>query len=686
MHLGSRRAAILGFCTLTLLTLAACKSSPKKEASSAAPQPASVQPARIEPVNLVVITIDTLRPDHLHCYGNKNIQTPVIDSLAENGVLFEKAVTQVPLTQPSHASIFTGTNPNVHNVRNTGGFTLLPSSVTLATILQKQGWDTAAFVGATVLKKSFGFNQGFSVYDDQMPRSDKTRGFSRVASRPASIVVDHALGWLNTQSKQPFFVWLHFYDPHEPYNPPEKFRRQYPGNPYDAEIAYTDQQVGRFLDAIKKKSPAGKTLIVLLADHGESLGDHGEYNHGVFLYDSTLRIPLIMVGPGVPSGIRIQQQAREIDVLPTILNLMGGKASSAVQGTNMVPAFSEKPVPTTYSCEETLFPKINMGWAELRGIHTAHWMYIRAPKPELYDLDQDPSELHNVIDAHPKEYRELEQELKTLSQVGNNGSETVVTNQMDSQTMEQLRSLGYVGGTSEHNIELNGKGADPKDRIGILKIIQMAIGPDADKLSPSRKIDLLRSGLAQDPTNPDLYYDLGQIYMDSGQYDPAMQVYLAALHHGIRDEMLLSRLGDLYLRGGDRKQAIYYFEQTAQVNPLDAQTQSNLGTAYLQSGRFADAERAFRRALVGQEYAPAYNGLAILGMHRHDLSSARKNYERAIHLNPNYAEAQFNLGLLCKQSGDLDCARKAFRAFLADAPPAYKNVIPQAKAELISMQ
>ena len=200
------------------------------------------------------------------------------------------------------------------------------------------------------------------------------------------------------------------------------------------------------LDAVKQKSPDGKTLVVLLSDHGEGLGDHGEYDHGVFLYDSTVRIAWILSGPGVPAGVKVQQQAREIDLLPTVLDLMGGHASSNVQGTSLVPAFSGKTVPSNYSYEETLYPKINMGWSELRGIHTAHWMYVRAPRPELYDLDQDPGELNNVIDAHPKEYRELDAQLKRDSRLGDSGTETVAFKQMDQQTMNQLKSLGYTAG------------------------------------------------------------------------------------------------------------------------------------------------------------------------------------------------------------------------------------------------
>jgi arylsulfatase A-like enzyme/Flp pilus assembly protein TadD len=676
MQFGATIKSTAGLCTLTLLTLISCKSSSKNELPAA---------AAFQPINVVVITLDTVRADHLHCYGYDKIKTPVIDALAQQGTLFERAVAQTPLTQPSHASIFTGTNPNVHNVRNTGGFALQPSSITLATILQKHGWSTAAFISSSVLKKIFGFSQGFAVYDDQMPETGKDNG-QPVAVRRAALTVDHALAWLDNQSTQPFFVWVHFYDAHQPYDPPQEFRKQY-ANLYDAEIAYDDQQLGRLMDAVKKKSPAGKTLIVLLADHGESLGDHGEYEHGIFLYDSTVRIPWIMVGPGIPAGLRIQQQAREIDVLPTILDVLGAKASSIVQGTSMLPALSGKPVPSTYSYEETLYPKFSFGWSELRGIHTAHWMYVRAPKPELYNLDQDPGELNNIIDAHPKEYRELEQQLKTLSRVGKNGSETVVANQMDEQTTRQLKSLGYVGGSSINSVELNGKGAYPKNEIGILKLMHMASDQRSGKLAPARRIDLLRDALTQDPTNPALYADLGGLYEQVGQYEPAIQTYLAAQHHQASNEFTLSRLGELYLRTGKLNQAIAYFQQAAQSNPLDVEGETNLATAYLQTGRLADAERAFRWALTIQEYVPAYNGLGIIAMRQNNLPAARKNFEHAVHIDPNYVEAQLNLGIVCTRTDDFPCARKAFKVFLAKAPPAdYKDMIPQVKYALTRMR
>jgi arylsulfatase A-like enzyme/Tfp pilus assembly protein PilF len=635
-----------------------------------------------EPVNVVLITLDTVRADHLHCYGNSKIKTPVIDGLARDGVLFEKAVTQTPLTGPSHASIFTGENPNVHHVRDTGGFALQPASVTLATTLRQSGWDTAGFVSATVLNRQFGFNQGFVTYDDQIPETvDKNTG-ELTAARPANVTVDHAIHWLNQQSGKPFMVWLHLYDAHQPYNPPEQFRKQYPSDPYDAEIAFEDHELGRFLELVRKKSPAGKTLILVLSDHGEGLGQHGENGHGIFLYDSTVRIAWIMDGPGIPAGVRIEQQAREIDALPTVLNLLGGTASSAIQGTSMVPAFSGKNVPTTYSYEETLYPKINMGWSELRGIHTAHWMYIRAPRPELYDLDKDPGELNNVIAAQPKEYREMEAQLKLLSRLSDNKTETVNTQPMDQKTIDQLRSLGYVGGSSDSNVELNGKGADPKDRMGVLNIYEQVTGPESAKMSTARKIARLQQAIAQDPTNPYLYSTLAEQYRQAGQADLAIKTCLSALHRGIRNGTIFSLLGTLYMQQGHAKDAILFLQQGVNMDPLNLERQTNLAGALRQDGQLDKAEQMFRNINSIQPNAPAYNGLGAIEMSRHNLPAARADFDRALQLDPYDMEAQYNLGLYCAQTRDFPCVVTAFKTFLAKASPQYRDEVPQAEYDL----
>jgi choline-sulfatase len=676
-----RFARYKAICLAALIALAACKPS----GTSRPADTASVQPLR--PVNLVVVTIDTLRADRLHCYGNKDIETPALDALARRGVLFENAVAQTPLTPPSHASIFTGTNPNVHHVRNTGGFALQASPVPMAKILQTQGWDTAAFIGASVLKKAFGFYQGFDVYDDQMPKPEKSLEEVEYPERRASAVVDHALNWLNAQSGKPFFVWLHLYDPHEPYAPPAPFKEKYKQNLYDGEVAYTDQQLGRFLDAVARKSPTGNTLVVVLADHGESLGEHGEFNHGIFLYDATLRIPFLIAGPGVPAGVRVPQQARTIDVLPTVLELMGGKAPASTQGVSLMPAFTGKSVQTAYSYEETLYPKMNMGWSELRGIRTAHWKYVRAPRPELYDLARDPGEKTNVLDSHPKEFRELEAQLKALSPAGADGVEKVASNQVDSQTMAQLKSLGYLSGMAASEVELNGKGADPKDHTATLGAFQTVLGPGAHAIPSARRIAMLRQALSNDNMNPSLYFYLGAEYERAGQYDEAMGVYDNAQKQGISNGRLLARVGDLSLRAGKRERAIAAYEKAAQLNPTDTGSQVNLGTAYLEDGKVAEAERCFRWVLTIEESAAAYNGLGLVAIRRQDPAAARVHFEHAVALDPGLVEAQLNLGLIYKMGGDIPRARACFEAFIAKAPrEQYRKLIPQVQAEIASMR
>jgi tetratricopeptide (TPR) repeat protein len=389
-----------------------------------------------------------------------------------------------------------------------------------------------------------------------------------------------------------------------------------------------------------------------------------------------------MAGPGVPGGIRIHQQAREIDVLPTVLDLLGGKAAAAVQGTSMVPTFSGKTMPTTYSYEETLYPKINMGWSELRGIHTSHWMYVRAPRPELYDLDDDPGEVNNIIATHPKEYRELDAQLKQLSQLGGSNTETVATPSMNQKTIDQLRSLGYVGGSSGGNVELNGQGPDPKDMLNVLLLFNSAMGLDGKGLPPTRKIALLQQAIQKNPINPYLYSALSDQYKQIGQNAPALQACLTALHYDLQNKMILSRVGDLYMHAGRPKEALVFFQRAVRLNPSDVENQSSLASAYMHNGQLEDAERIFRSIIATQSYAPAYNGLGIVALNRHDFITARTNFNQALQLDPDNLEAEYNLGVACAQTHDLPCARAAFQAFLSKASPADQSLAPQAEYNL----
>ena len=634
-------------------------------------------------LNLVLVTIDTLRADRLVCYGYSKIETPNLDKLAQRGVLFENAVTHTPLTAPSHASMFTGLYPTVHKIRDTGGFVMQSSHQTLSQVLQQQGWDTAAFVGSSVLKKHFGFNRGFAVYDDEMPKPDPRQVSGDYADRRAEEVVNKATAWLASQSGKPYFLWVHLFDPHSPYNPPSPFREKYRASPYDGEVAYTDRQLGRLFGAVAQKSPPENTLIAVLSDHGESLSEHGEYTHGVFLYDSTLRIAFLLAGPAVPKGLRVTQQARVIDLLPTVLELMGLKAPPGVQGASLAPAFTGKPLPASYSYMETLYPKINMGWAELRGIRTDQWKYIRAPKPELYDLLHDPAESTNVIASHPVELQQLEANLKAVA----GGVEKVATTMVDQRTLTQLRSLGYLGGSSAREFTLTGKGIDPKDRLNVLKSLYLAVSPDA-RSPASQRVGLLRKALTEDLTNPTVYYYLGDEYAKAGRPGEAMKLYQDGIANGLRNAWLFSRLGNLYRLQGNRDEAIAAYERAAQLNASDSESLSDLAMAYLETGRLADAERVFKWSVAADDkFGLAYNGLGLVSVQKQDLPAARGFFEKAVQLDPDLLEAQLNLGRIYKMSGANAQARACFEAFLAKASPdEYGPVIAKVKAELAAMQ
>ncbi len=667
---------------LLLLVLAGCKAAPKVE------QGGSNEIPRLRPLNVVVVTVDTLRADRLRCYGYPNIETPVLDGIAARGVLFENAVAQTPLTPPSHASIFTGQNPNVHKVRNTGGFVLQSSAHPLARILSEQGWQTGAFVGSAVLKKLFGFNNGFGVYDDEMPRPGKRNEFREDPERKASVVVGRAIDWLNhTAPDKPFFLWVHLYDPHLPYNPPAEFAAKYKGRPYDGEVAYADQQIGRLMDALAKKSPADKTIVAVLADHGESLGEHGEHTHGVFLYDATLRIPFLMAGPGIPAGMRVKQQARSIDFLPTLLKLMGGRAPGYVQGVSLTPAFSGGSVETDIAYAETLYPKMNMNWSELRAIRTNRWKYIRAPRPELYDLAADPGETSNVIQQHGPEVRKFEAQLNHAISPDGSGKEKVETAMLDERVMDQLKSLGYLSGAGGRSYELTGAGLDPKDGVGILDLIDEAESA-VSTLPEPRRIELLKQALSKDPQNPSLYYQLGGRLEKNGRHDESMQLYRTALSKGIESARLHSRIGDLLVRRGQKDEAIAEYEKAAKINPADLESQNNLATAYLEKGRVADAERVFKWVLSNDgDYAAAQNGMGLIAIQKQDPNAARGYFEKAVQLDPDLVEAHMNLGLIYEMAGDKARARASFETFLARASPAqYGHIIPRVKQELATLK
>lgn len=670
-------------CLILLSLSPGCSQPPVPEQRPAA------EPRRRD-LNVLLITIDTLRSDYLSCYGGQIAKTPNMDALAKRGVRFEQAIVQVPLTAPSHASILTGAYPRAHKVRDMGGFVLDPQIPTLATVLRESGRDTAAFIGAAVLNRYYGMNRGFAVYADDMKEKtavEKLPGV--VAEVRGEIVTRRALEWLESRSKQRpaanFLMWVHYYDPHFPYDPPEPFRSRHPKSRYAGEVAYTDDQVGRLLQGFSERDLLDGTLVVLTADHAESLGDHGEYTHGVFLYDSTVRVPMIVAGPGVPAGRIVTQQVRSIDVMPTIADFLGLSPGAKADGVSLVPAIVEgKGVRSNYCYMETLYPRTTMGWSELRGMRTDEWKLIVAPKPELYQIRQDRGESNNLVSKRPVEANQLQK--KVWEVAGPPGGLGELKPQpIDEERRRELAALGYIGATAR-TLRLDMSGPDPKDRVEVLEALERA----ADAMNHDRfqaAVPILERILPRDPTNPLIYKQLGLSYQSLKQFDRAEQIYRKAMQHKVDSDATHAELGEIHVRRGELHQAVESMERAARLNPANLENLINMATAYLHLGQFDHTERVLR-ALLAQNprYAAAHNLYGILDLQRGRALEARGHLERAVEIDPELAEPYMNLGLLAQNAGDTKSAIAYYRKFLKYAKAErYRDIIPKVRAALADL-
>ncbi|MDJ0787734.1 MAG: sulfatase, partial [Myxococcota bacterium] len=419
-------------------------------------------PEALEIDRVVVITIDTLRADHVGAYGASFARTPVLDGLARDGVRFDVATSPAPVTLPAHTSLFSARDPSEHGVRHNGLFQVQPELPLLAERLSDAGFATGAFVGAFVLDRRFGLARGFDVYDDEMSIDRGTAGTFGFAERTADEVVDRALAWLDGAPDR-FFLWAHFYDPHADYRPPAGFALALPGRPYDGEIAFTDSQVGRLLAAIDERWPNGRTLVVATSDHGESLGQHGESTHSYLIYEPTQRIPLLMKGPGLPVGKVVASPVRLIDVAPTVLALLGLPALEGASGVDLRDriAGSEDAPLVTYM--ETLAPHFDFGWASLVGVREGDYKLIRGTRTELYDLSTDPGETRNLADERPELVARLEAEIDTRIE---SGGDPTPTRNIDEEERQRLVALGYL--LPEEGSEPAGswlEGPDPTENV-----------------------------------------------------------------------------------------------------------------------------------------------------------------------------------------------------------------------------
>ncbi len=583
----------------------------------------------VDAVSVALVIVDTLRADHLGCYGSAT-PTPNLDQLARDGSIFLDATAHSPLTLPSHASILTGTTPLYHGIKDNGRYELLKKFETLAEMLKERGYKTAAFVGAYPVHSRFGLNQGFDIYDDSQLRA---RG-----EKEADEVVTTARDWLEQRKEGPFFLWVHIFDPHSPYEPPESLGKEYPES-YGGEVAYVDDVLERLFSALGKN-----VLTVFTSDHGEGLGEHGEDNHALFIYDSTLRVPLILEGPGVPRGAIFKEQARSIDIVPTILDLVGlRELCDACQGTSLVPLMQGGDFAPVMSYAETFFPRLNLGWSELRSVRREGWKYITAPEPELYDLNADPKELENLAESEPHKPQEFARALAAIEE-RDTGPIEVSGTAPDQKTVGLLRSLGYV--SSDKSPTEEGPLPDPKSRIGLWQsFIRGVEHSDARRFDDA--IRELEAVLKEDSGMLAARGSLSEAYFNHGDYEAAAAQCRQYLESDPNDFQSTYLLAESDLRLGYVHQAVKGFEDAARLDPTSAGPLARLANLYLREGKDAKARELIASGLerdVHDAVALFVHGKLLMKEGKRD--EAEKAFRDSLVANPREAAVRLQLANL----------------------------------------
>jgi len=641
---------------------------------------------RAEPRHVLLITLDTLRADRLGSYGYAAAATPHLDALAERGLRFTRAATVAPLTLPAHSSLMTGTYPAFHGVRDNGGFYLAEEAATLAETLAAAGFATGGFVGAFVLDSRWGIAQGFERFFDDfdLTKYEQAPGMDAI-QRPGADVVDQVLGWW-TQSRDgppggdrggmqgPLFTWVHLYDPHTPYEAPEPYRSRFPADvsgAYDAEIAATDAQVGRLLSALAEDGRLDETLVVVLGDHGEMLGEHQERTHGFFLYDAVVRIPLLIAGPGIGAGV-VDDQVRIVDVMPTILARLGLAPPPQVQGVDLLaPAGGERR--RLLALAESWFPRYHYGWSELRSIQDGRYKLIRAPRPELYDLEEDPRELADLAAREPRLARDMAAALDRLlgevaSPEADRGPQPV-----DAVTAERLAALGYLGGAaSSRHLDDDRARSDPKDKIGLYNLLKEA-GSASALGDVEGAVALARQALAEDPEIVEAHLLLGNFLRKAGRLEEASAAYRDALALDGENQEALYSLAVAYKELGRLDDALAGLERAAALDPRNGRVIWQVADVRMRQGRFAEAETELLRALELDLDRPRFLaklGECYLEMGRPDEAEGR--LAEALAANPELAGAHFHLALAREELGRVDEAVAAYRKAVDVHEDAYR--------------
>jgi choline-sulfatase len=634
--------------------------------------------AQSAPPNVLLITIDTLRADRLGSYGYAAAKTPVLDRLAADGVRFADATAQAALTYPAHVAILSGRYPSVFGVRLNGMNPLPAGANTIAERFRAAGYDTGAVVGSVVLERSLGLDQGFDSFDDRIAAPVAETVAAADLQRPASEVTAAALAWLKAKGqgtrKQPWFLWAHYYDPHLPYAPPPTHAAAAPGRPYDGEIAFVDAELGRLLAAVDRR----RTVIVVTADHGEALGDHGEPDHGFFLYDATLHVPLIVAG--VRTGAQaiaprvVAEQVRSIDIASTIADLAGIPADGAADGTSLVPLIdghARRDVPV--SLAESWYPRLHFGWSELRSARVGEWKYIAAPKPELYDLRADRGERRNLVHDRAAVASRLAVEVSRLAAMTDKGSAAPPAAQPDRATVERLQALGYVGTFAPVT---SGSGTEnPLDRIADYRAYRDLFTRALTHLErnrPAQAAALLQRLVKTNVRAFEAHLYLGNAYAAQSKRDAALGEYEVASMLNPSVAMPHFEAAKVLSAQGHHKQAIERCRTGLSKEPRSFYGHYTLGVVYQKAARWSEAVATFARAVEINGMDPrAQANLAGAAMRTGNLDLAARSFERMIELGHQVAPAQFNLGFIAARKGDVTEAARRYRLALA-ADPGFK--------------
>ncbi len=649
--------------------------------------------------NVLLITIDTLRADALGCSGGR-AATPNLDALAADGIRFDYAHAQAVVTLPSHTSILTGLYPFQHGIRDNSGYRLRPDIPTLATMLKDRGYETGAFVGAFPLDSRFGLTRGFDVYDDHYGESNRLVAFA-MPERRAGVVVDIATRWIRRQHGK-WFAWVHVFDPHAPYAPPPPFDSQYAGHPYDGEVAYVDWALGPLL-ALARQQPR-PTLIVVTGDHGEALGSHGEETHGLFAYEATLKIPLIIDDTAQSRPFRdavTEIPARHVDIVPTVLDALRLPTPKTLPGRSLVAALERGDTSQPASYFEALSTFLNRGWAPLTGVLVGHEKFIDLPEQELYALANDPGEVNNRLPADGERGRVMEARLRDF-----NGSPLDATGRVreSAGTVAQLQALGYVSGSAPVKTKYTDED-DPKRLIGIdteihkgVELFQtgrprealevyrdiirkrpdMALGyihgafVEWELGQPQQAVATLKEAIKRGASTSELQARLGIYLAESGSPDEAIRVLEPIVGPDSNDVDALNAYGIALSGVGRPNDAIAAFERVLRIDPSNASAWQNIGTVWLARKNDAEARKAFTAALaLDPSLATALNGLGVVELRSGNRTGAIDAWKRAVASDPRQFDTLFNLGVTLREGGDMAGARPYLEQFAETAPAAF---------------